>query len=105
MIRTVILWRVQYEKLNEAMVWGKELIDYLKGAHPEAAPQMFHERFGNWGTLYFFQDFENLAAYEVSQGKIFSDEKYLAIAAKAFDFMVDGSFKEMLLRQPPIMDQ
>ena len=77
----------------------------MKEAHPESASQMFHERFGNWGTLHFHADYEILAASDIAQGKNLADEKYMEIIRRASDFAVDGSVKEKLLRQPPIMDQ
>ena len=104
MIRTVLSFRVPFNKLLDAMTWGKELIDYMKEAHPESTPEMLHERFGSWGTLHFHTDYENLAASEIAQGKNLADEKYMEIMRKASEFMVDGTLKEMLLRRPPIMD-
>ena len=82
---------------RQATRWAKELANYMETVHGKPSLQLFSSRFGNVSTLYWFADFEDLAALEAWQRKVGADASYRELVKKSFDIVIDGSVEDTVL--------
>lgn len=78
-------------KQREAAQWAGEIAAYINGNFSGVNFNVFTQNFGVIGRLVWMADFENMGALEEFVDKVVADEGYWAIAAKASDFLVEGS--------------
>ncbi len=98
MVRFQRSGRVSGGNFPEALKFSKEIVEYINdSAARKNAFQVYMERFGNVGTIYFVADFENLAALESTQNKLLSDPEYWTILKRGITLFIDGSFKDTVM--------
>lgn len=52
---------------------------------------------GTYGTVHWFTDYEDLAAFEKGMFRSFTDPGYIAILAKAEGLFIEGSTKDTII--------
>ena len=82
---------------NHALVWAKELFDYMTTTQGKPTIHLFKSRFGNVSTLYWMIDFKDLAALEVWQHKLGSDAGYLELVKNSLDIIIEGTVEDTIL--------
>lgn len=98
MVRFQRAVRISRGKVPEALKHSHELIEYINTKTPRPTKfQLFMERFGAPGTIYFVADYESLAGLESHQRELLSDEEYWAIVRRGADLFIDGSTKDTLM--------
>jgi hypothetical protein len=82
---------------KHAMVWAKELRDYVAATHGGPAIRLFKSCFGNVQTLYWTVDFENMQALLTWQHNLVRDPGYLQLSKNSVDIVVAGSVEDTIL--------
>ena len=81
-----------------AMVWIKDLEEYMKQNHGKYSAQVFLDTFGEVGVVRFFIDFEDLAALEKYMQEINEDQGYWQRVEKTKGIFVEGSTYDVVMR-------
>lgn len=76
----------------------KEAAAYFNVHYPEAHVQVFTARFGDLSAIYSMADFQDLAALDHWQLRMWSDEGYRELLRKAPpDLFIEGSIVDSVL--------
>ena len=98
----VIRWqrsiRHRHGKWSAAVQWTKEAAQYLNTLCPETQVQVFTMRFGALDTIHSIADFEDLAALDRWQKRLWSSEGYRELVIKSpNDLFIEGSVIDTVL--------
>lgn len=97
MVRFIRKARAQNDKFPQALQWSKEVAEYLNANYPELSLQVFMEGFGDFNTIYWINDYENLAAIEAANTRLMADQEYWMMLAKASELFIDGTGEDKVL--------
>ena len=81
----------------EAVQWAKEVAGYLNGTY-SLSMQVYSEIFGDFGSIYWYVDYKDLATADAVGGKLMSDQKYWAMVNKGMELFIDGTFHDKIMR-------
>lgn len=84
-------------KRGEAKKWAIEITDYINAVCPEIQCKVFIPRFGEMNRIYWHTDFEDLAALDVWQKKMATDEGYHNLSIRAQDLLSQDSIEDTVL--------
>lgn len=97
MVRFFRKARAQNDKFPQVLQWSLEVAEYLNAKYPGISFQVFTEGFGDVNTIYWFNDYENLAEVEAFNAKLQADEEYWKRLAQAGELFVEESGKDTVL--------
>ena len=97
MIKRIIINQPKAARHAEALNFAKEINERYNQLNPKVNQQVFIERFGNVGQIYWISQFESLAEMEAVYASTFSNADFVALYAKGYDLMVEGSLKILIL--------
>jgi len=84
-------------KFPQAILFAKEITEYLNTNYSAASIQVFAEQFGNTGTIYWCVDYEDLATIDGVNAQLMGDQEYWALVSKSPEFFIEGSIKDTLM--------
>ena len=84
-------------KFPQAIQWSHEVRKFVNDNYPGVTVQVFTEAFGDTDTIYWFIDFENLAALEAVNAKLGGDPGYWALMAQTGELFIEGSGEDTLV--------
>jgi len=82
--------RVQGDQGPQAVQFAKEVADYLTAKYPEHPVQAYGGYFGDLGSVYWFSDYKDLAAFESFVAQLNADKDYLALLDKGNRLFSEG---------------
>ena len=97
MIRWQRLLQHKQGKWSSAVRWAKQIAAYFNERYPETQVEVFTARFGPLNTVYWMADFEDLAAQDRWQKKVWGDEGYQALLGDALDAFIEASIVDTVL--------
>ena len=96
MVRWTRSARIAPGKDPQAMQWAKELTDWIRKKYG-SQPGVYMDRFGEAGTVRWFEDFENLAALEERMQQIMADQDYWQRVSQAPTLFQGGTFDTVVV--------
>ncbi len=99
MVRFQRMILVSGGKEREAMQWGTDICQYLQKNYKGISSIEVHvQLFGKVGALYWFADYENLAALDAVNAQLLGDQRYWERMTKAnkAGLFIDGSGQDTL---------
>jgi hypothetical protein len=97
MIKRIISLKPVGAKAQEARQFAKEVNDFINKKHPKISSEVYMEKYGEVGTIYFIALFESIGQMEETMAATGADEKYQVLATKGLGLFVDGSLKMTLM--------
>lgn len=86
--------------LPKAVEWAQEVTEYINTKHPGGNLQVFTGQFGEYGAMYWFADFEDLAALDHWAQQILAGPGYWEAIGKAEGLFQEGSIEDKVMRSP-----
>jgi hypothetical protein len=96
MIRWTRTGRVTTGKIPAAIQWAKEIAEYCNKYNVKLSVYM--DRFSDVGTIRWFADLTDLAAWEKFESQLMADKEYWQKVNQAVDLFIEGSFHDTLMR-------
>lgn len=97
MVRFFRKARSKDDTFPQAMQWSMEITEFLNAKYPEVSFQVFTEGFGDVNTIYWFNDYENLAEAEAFNAKLQADEEYWNRLAQVGELFVEASGEDTVM--------
>lgn len=97
MIKRIISFKPIGAKTQEARQFTKEINKFINKKHPKISSEVYMEKYGEVGTIYFLASFENIGQMEETMAATAADGKYQALATKGMGLFIDGSLKVTLM--------
>lgn len=97
MIRFQRSIRPRNGKNIEAVAWAKEVADYLNTHYTVGQIEVYTERFGNMGAIYWVMDFRDLAALDALSQQLRKDDAYASLIRRGDPLTADGTVHDILL--------
>jgi hypothetical protein len=97
MIRFMRKARVAHGKGSEALQFAREAAYYNKNFKGAPQVKVFVEVAGDYTTIHWQSDYENLAAFEQVVAQTLTDEKYIKMLNDAGSYFVEGSVQDKLI--------
>jgi len=91
---------IKIGKNAEVTQVAQEIADYINKNNSQTKVQIGTQVFADLGRIFWFADYESLAALEGIMQKIQADEKYISLVLKLSDIVIEGSAKDMLFNIP-----
>jgi hypothetical protein len=82
----------------QAMQWAKEITEWANKKYNRQM-KVYLDYFGESGTLRWFVDYENLAAFEKISDQIIGDPEYWQKLNQGADLFVEGSGFDTVMRE------
>jgi hypothetical protein len=98
MIKAVRAMSVQSAKAREAVIFAKDVAEWLNTHQPGHDVRVFREIFGKNGTIYWTSEVEDLATLERLTAEREGDPEWQALLERAAGLFVPGSTRDTLLR-------
>ncbi len=89
--------RTKNGKTPQAIMWAKEIAEYLKGKYPQISIQVYAQLFGDFSTIYWISDYNDLATIENLNKQIMLDQGYWAMVNKGMEMFIEGGFNDTLM--------
>ena len=99
MIRWMSVTRISAGNAVPAMQHAKEMAELANKYEGVSSCSVYMDSFGEMGTIRWFMDFNDLAAFEKVQSQALADEAYWKKLEKAKDLFVEGSNRSMVMRE------
>ena len=99
MIRFVRTWRVTRDSYLDAVTWANELVEYLKKIEAFPETKVYGDMFGKIGTLRWYGDYEDLAAFEKATDILNNDQAFIELYLKGEKFLIEGAAYDRVMRQ------
>jgi len=97
MIRWTRSLRISSGKyMPPAMQWAKEITEFANKKY-KIQMSVYIDTFGEYGTLRWFADYEDLAAFEKVMNQVMTDQEYWQKVAQASDFIMQGSVNDKVM--------
>ena len=90
--------RVGRGNFQAAIQFAKEVAEHINTRYPPVSVQTFLELFGDYGTIHWYADYEDLASIEKFNAQLLMDQEYWAILNKATDLFIEGSVRDTLIQ-------
>jgi hypothetical protein len=97
MVRFQRLGRAKNGKLLEAIRFAKEVAEYINTKYPPVSVQVYIVASGDYGTIYWYADYRDFAAFESVSAQLRSDQGYWVIVNKAMEWFIEGCFHDTLM--------
>lgn len=97
-VRIMASFRVPFGNVRETVEKATVFMAYVQEQGPGIVMTLWHERFGDFGTLYLMVDHASLSSYEKLAVKLGPDPEFQTLENEMFTYMVDGSLKEKMVR-------
>ncbi len=81
----------------QAMQWGKEIAEYVNNKY-RIQVSVYMDSFGEFGTIRWFCDYEDLAALERLGNQLNTDQEYWEKLKKAVELLTPGSVFDTVMR-------
>lgn len=93
-IKIEVKFRVPFEKFYDTVEWAREFMAYVQSKAPQGKQELWHERYGKYGTLYYTTEYESIFAYQEAGGILEPDPKFKELEGRVAEFMMEGDFIE-----------
>ena len=97
MIRFQRSVRPRNGKSPEAVAWAKEVAQYLHDHYPVGHIEVYTQRFGDVGTIYWVMDFRDLTALDALYRQLRQDDVYAALIKRGNCLTIDGTAHDVVL--------
>jgi len=97
MIRWTRSARIVPGKYMEAMHWAKEIAEFSNKKHGTQTT-VYLDSFGEYGTIRWFWDCNDLATWEKVVNQLFADPEYLQRVSQGPALLVPGSVFDTVMR-------
>ncbi|HUL22732.1 MAG TPA: NIPSNAP family protein [Thermodesulfobacteriota bacterium] len=97
MIRWTRSARIAPEKFPQAIQFAKEIADYSNKKY-KTQTSVYMDSVGEYGTIRWFCDFADFAAWEKVGSQLMADQEYLQKVNKAADLFIHGSVFDTVMR-------
>lgn len=98
MIRFQRTIRPRNGKTREAIAWAKEIADYLNTRYEVGRVEVYTQRFGRVGAIYWVVDVADMPALETFASYLQQDSGYHNLLNKGNFLYVDGSVEDLVLK-------
>jgi hypothetical protein len=88
---------VKNGKFTEAMMWAKEITEYVKAKYSQPL-EVYVQVLGDIAAIHWLDEYKDLAAFESVMGQIMSDQEYWAVVNKGVELFIDGSWNDTMMR-------
>jgi len=99
MVRWMSVTRISAGNGVPAMQHAKEMAEFAKKYEGVSSCSVYIDSFGETGTIRWFMDFDDLAAFEKVQSQALADEAYWKNLEKAKNLFIEGSNRTMVMRE------
>jgi len=96
MVRFTRSARMVSGKEQEAMQWAKEFTEWSNAKYGGQLTA-YLGYFGDYGTVRWVRDFENLADLEKGMEKLLGDQEYWQRHNRAVDLFIEGSLTDTVM--------
>jgi len=97
----VIRWtrsgQVAHPKYVQAMQWAKEITEFATKKY-KIQWSVYIETFGQVGTIRWFSDYADLAAFEKVRNQLLADQEYWQIVNRSTELFIQGSFFDTVMQ-------
>lgn len=90
--------RAKIGKFRDAVLWAKDVAEYLNTNYAPVSVQAYAELFGEVNTIHWYADYEDLAALERMNAQLMADQGYQALLNKANDLFIEGGTQDTLIQ-------
>ena len=97
MIRWTRSARMVPGKLLQTVQWGKEIVEFANKKY-KIQVSFYMDFFGESGTIRWFCDYADLAAFEKVANQLLADQEYLQKVTKGAEFLISGSVFDTVMR-------
>lgn len=98
MIRFQRTVRPRNGKNREAIAWAKEVAEYLNSHYKMGRIEVYTQRFGAVGTIYWVIDVADMPALETFSSYLQQDTAYQTLLNKGNFLYIDGSVEDRILK-------
>ena len=99
MVRWMSTVRIATGNTVPAMKHAKEMAELAKKYKGVSSCTVYMDSFGEMGTVRWFMDFNDLAAFEKVQSQALADETYWKKLEEAKNLFIQGSNRSMVMRE------
>ena len=99
MIRWMSIARISAGKGIAAVAFAKEMAEFGKKYKGAPSVHVYADSFGEAGTIRWFADYDDLAAFELVSNEVVADEAYWKKLEEAKDLFIDGSNYVVVMRE------
>jgi len=97
MIRWMRSGQVAHPKYPQAMQWAKEITEFVNKKY-RIQTSVYFETFGKVGTIRWFTDHADFAAYEKVRNQYLADQEYWQIVNRSAELFIQGSFFDTVMQ-------
>jgi hypothetical protein len=97
MIRWTRSARIVPAKFMEAMQWAKDIAEFTNKKHGTKTT-VYLDSFGEYGTIRWFWDCDDLATLEKVGYQLFADPEYLQKISRGPELLMPGSVVDTVMR-------
>ena len=90
MVRWTRSARIAARKELQAMKWAKEIAEFANKKY-KTQITVYMDFFGEVGTIRWFNDYTDLAAFEKVRSQLLADQEYFQKLNQATELLVQGS--------------
>jgi len=98
MIRWTRSARIAPGKFLQAVQFAKEISDYAKKFQGAPPVSVYLDSFGEIGTIRWFADYEDVAAWEKVANQLYADLEFINRVNQAADLFIPGSVHDSIMR-------
>jgi hypothetical protein len=98
MIRWTRKAQIAPGKFVQAVQFAKEIAELGKKISKSPSVSVYLDTFGEVGTIRWFADFEDFAAWEKVANQLFANQEYLQKVNQAADLFIQGSASDTIMR-------
>ena len=77
-------------KMAQAIQWAKEMAEFMNQKY-KMQMSVYTDIFGEYGTIRWFSDVSDLAAFEKVRNQLMTDQEYLKKLIQTADLFIEGS--------------
>lgn len=96
MVRWIRSGQVAHPKYFQAVQWAKEIAEFDNKKY-KVRVDVYLDTFGQVGTIRWFIDFADLAAFEKFRSQQMADQEYSQIINRSTDLFIQGSIADTVM--------
>lgn len=89
--------RTKNGRTPQAILWAKEIAEYLNGKYPQISIQVYTQFFGDFHSIHWTCDYKDLATIENIFKQMMLDQGYWALVNKGMEMFIEGGFNDSLM--------
>ena len=97
MVRWIRTAQIAPGKMMQAIAWSKEIAEFVKKYKEISSIDVFMDSFGDYGTVRWIADYDDLASLEKVGKQIADDQEYYQKVAN-FNELFVGSANDLVMR-------